>query len=546
MSGTGQRFRAAGYRLPKPLIEVEGRSIISHVIDMFPGDHQFTFICNNDHLTDPELRMEAHLMALKSDAVVVGVDAHKKGPGYAIAQIFDQLDLSVPMVINYCDFTCYWDFEDFVSFTAETQCDGAIPGYRNFHPHSLADNRYAYVKEQDGWASDIREKEPFTATPMKEFASSGTYYFKSGEIAKKYITDNIENDLNVNGEYYISLPYVPMFRDGLNIAIYELQHFMQWGTPADLKEYVYWSNIFRSLNNGVRAGESSEPGTILMPMAGAGARFKSAGYTEPKPLITVSGTPMSTQAMTTWPNHEKAVVITRKEVLQSFSDFAPTARGTKLDMMVIDQITEGQASTCSLAKDRVDLEQPMTIAPCDSGALYDRGEFAKTLLSDADVLVWAKREHPSAAQFPEQYGWIAENNGIIERISTKIALDDPNTDPIVIGTFTFKKASDFFCAAEHMYARDGRINGEFYVDECINDAIKLGLIVKLFEVDHYLPWGTPNDLESFTYWQSCFHKWEGHPYRLENDPLVVAESISGLEAKYAPIKPIRPPKREKD
>ena len=314
MSGTGQRFRAAGYTMPKPLIEVEGRSIISHVVDMFPGDHKLTFVCNNDHLNDPELGMEAHLKSLKPDVDVFGVDSHEKGPGHAIAQVIDRLDLSEPLVINYCDFACYWDFDDFISFTKETQCDGAIPGYRNFHPHSLADNRYAYVKEQDGWGLNIREKEPFTDTPMAEFASSGTYFFKSGEIAKKYIFDNIENDLNVNGEYYISLPYVPMFRDGLNIAIYELQHFMQWGTPVDLEEYVYWSNIFRSLNYGADSDKSSVSGTMLLPMAGAGARFQSVGYTEPKPLIPVSGTPMSTQAMTTWPNHEKAVVITREEV----------------------------------------------------------------------------------------------------------------------------------------------------------------------------------------------------------------------------------------
>ena len=543
MSGTGERFRAAGYRLPKPLIKVEGRSIISHVVDMFPGDHEFTFICNNDHLADPELGMESHLMALKPDAVVVGIDSHKKGPGYAIAQIFDQLDLSAPIVINYCDFTCYWDFEDFISFTKETQCDGAIPGYRNFHPHSITDNRYAYVKEDDGWCSDIQEKEPFTDTPMKEFASSGTYYFKSGEIAKKYITDNINNNLNVNGEYYISLPYVPMFRDGLNVAIYELQHFMQWGTPDDLREYVYWSNIFRSLNNGLGNGASSERGTILLPMAGAGARFKSVGYTEPKPLIPVSGIPMSTQAITTWPNHEKSVVITQKEVLQGHSDF--TSKAGKSEIIVIDQITEGQASTCSLAKDHVELDQPMTIAPCDSGALYDRDEFAQALKGDADVLVWAMRGYPRAAQLPEQYGWIAVSDEIVERISTKVPLGDTGRDPIVIGAFTFKKALDFFTAADHMYARDGRINGEFYVDECINDAIELGLLVKVFEVDHYLPWGTPHELESFNYWQSCFHKWPDHPYRLENDPLVVVESISELEAKYAPIKPPRPPKRRK-
>ena len=546
MSGTGQRFRAAGYKIPKPLIEVEGRSIISHVVDMFPGDHKFTFVCNNDHLNDPELGMETHLKSLKPDADVFGVDSHKKGPGHAIAQVIDRLDLSEPLVINYCDFACYWDFDDFISFTKETQCDGAIPGYRNFHPHSLAGNRYAYVKEQDGWGLNIREKEPFTDTPMAEFASSGTYFFKSGEIAKKYIFDNIENDLNVNGEYYISLPYVPMFRDGLNIAIYELQHFMQWGTPVDLEEYVYWSNIFRSLNYGADSDKSSVSGTMLLPMAGAGARFQSVGYTEPKPLIPVSGTPMSTQAMTTWPNHEKAVVITREEVLQGHSDFSPAAPGTDSEMKVIDQMTEGQASTCSLARDHVDQDQPMTIAPCDSGALYDRDEFAKTLLGDADVLVWGMRGHPRAAQYPDQYGWIDENDGVVERISTKVALNDPTTDPIVIGTFTFKKASDYFDVAEHMYSRDGRINGEFYVDECINDAIEVGLRVKVFEIDHYLPWGTPDELETFNYWQSCFHKWASHPYRLENDPLVAAGSVVGLEAKYAPTKPTRPPSRRKD
>lgn len=543
MSGTGQRFIKAGYDLPKPLIKVEGRSIISHVVDMFPGNHHFTFICNNDHLNDPMLGMEAELLSLKSDALVVGIDSHKLGPGHAVAQIFDQIDLMAPLVINYCDFTCYWDFDDFVSFTEETQCDGAIPGYRDFHPHSLADNRYAYVKENEGWALDIREKTPFTDTPMAEFASSGTYYFKSGEIAKHYISHNMENGLTANGEYYISLPYKPMLEDGLNVAIYELQHFMQWGTPEDLEEYKYWSNIFRSLSEMESVGLNPEKGTMLLPMAGAGARFQSVGYDLPKPLIPVSGTEMSTQAMTTWPNHEKAVVITREEVLRGRSDFTPTAPGTDSEMMVIDEITEGQASTCSLARDRVDMDQPMTIAPCDSGGLYDRQKFTEKLAGGADVLVWGVRAHPNAARRPEQYGWIFANNEMIERISTKVPLDDPKTDPIVIGTFTFKRAEDFFTAADHMYDRNGRINGEFFVDECINDALDLGLRVELFEVDHYLPWGTPDELETFSYWQSCFHKWASHPYRLENDPLVAADSVGELENVYGPIKPTRPPVR---
>ena len=44
MSGYGERFRKAGYKVPKPLIQVEGKPIISHVIDLFPGEKNFYFI----------------------------------------------------------------------------------------------------------------------------------------------------------------------------------------------------------------------------------------------------------------------------------------------------------------------------------------------------------------------------------------------------------------------------------------------------------------------------------------------------------------------
>ena len=52
MSGFGERFRQAGYSIPKPLIEIESKPIIAHVIDMFPGENDFIFICNQEHLNN--------------------------------------------------------------------------------------------------------------------------------------------------------------------------------------------------------------------------------------------------------------------------------------------------------------------------------------------------------------------------------------------------------------------------------------------------------------------------------------------------------------
>ena len=59
MSGFGERFRRVGYTVPKPLIEIEGKPIIAHVIDMFPNEMDFIFICNQDHLDNPEYQMKA-------------------------------------------------------------------------------------------------------------------------------------------------------------------------------------------------------------------------------------------------------------------------------------------------------------------------------------------------------------------------------------------------------------------------------------------------------------------------------------------------------
>ena len=50
MSGVGQRFIRKGYQMPKPLINVEGKPIIHHVIDLFPGETNFKFICNKEHI----------------------------------------------------------------------------------------------------------------------------------------------------------------------------------------------------------------------------------------------------------------------------------------------------------------------------------------------------------------------------------------------------------------------------------------------------------------------------------------------------------------
>ena len=546
MSGFGERFRNAGYSVPKPFIEIEGKPIIAHVIDLFPGEADFLFICNEEHLNNPGFQMKKVLERHCPTGRVVGIPAHKLGPVHAVSQVFDLIDMRGPVVVNYCDFTCYWDWEHFKRFVAECKCDGAIPAYRGFHPHSLGTTNYAYLREAEGWLLDIQEKQPFTDNRLSEYASSGTYYFSSGALMRDAFAATQAKDLSTNEEYYVSLTYKPILESGKRVAVYELQHFMQWGTPEDVAEYRMWSESFRRLADPKFATLLNVGGVTLMPMAGFGERFAREGYSTTKPLIAVSGSAMVIQAVGDLPSSSRYVFVLRGNVpdLASIQDTLRDAF-PECRIVVLAAPTEGQACTALLGwLDDPTLgsaDGPLTIAACDNGALYDSSHL-QDLINDqeTDVIVWVARGYPNAARHPRMYGWVATDGDRVTAVSVKAPLSNPRSDAIITGTFTFRRGGDFERVVRRMVARGARINGEYYIDTCIEDALALGLIVRTFEIDSYLCWGTPDDLRTFEYWQSCFDKWSGHPYRLELDSRVASNSISQLRKEFAPTQPNLP------
>jgi choline kinase len=566
MSGFGERFRRTGYDVPKPLIEVDGKPIIGHVIDLFPGETDFIFICNEDHLSNPAFRMGQILYDLCPTGRVVGIPAHKLGPIHAVRQVEHFLDPDRPVIVNYCDFSCYWNWDHFKSFVLDSSCSGAIPAYKGFHPHTLGTTNYAYIKEasdvdsvgvSDGktvtnivWALDIQEKQPYTKNRMEEFASSGTYYFATTKIMSEAFKQTMDQNLNVGGEFYVSLAYKPMLANGAKVAIYPLQHFMQWGTPDDLHEYNSWSDTFKRLI--YLDMESTPSGSLVIPMAGMGKRFGVEGYTLTKPLIPVSGKAMAIQAIENLPKSVHQSLVMRsdmpglREIENSIREYLPDACIT-----LVPGVTEGQACTAligldalesSINKNSQDDLLPITFGACDNGVLFNQAAYQALINNpDVDVIVWGARGHINAVRKPEMFGWIdAQVDGKVNAISVKTPLASPATDPIVIGAFTFKNSHDARHAIDKLIARNGRINGEFYLDSCINDAIGLGIRCYLFEVDSFISWGTPNDLKTFEYWQSCFHKWPHHPYRLELDSLVEKTAIEDLSKRYAASIPALP------
>ncbi|MBK9294647.1 MAG: NTP transferase domain-containing protein [Oligoflexia bacterium] len=247
LSGQGQRFLEAGYKKIKPLIEVDGKPIIEHLVEKFPSKWLKTFICNDEQYKSEELITTLNKIAPGSK--IVAIPKHFKGPVWSVLEAMklmpDSISDSEPLIVNYCDFSFEWSSEEFENFVAQTDCDGAVVCYTGFHPSYIRPNLYAYCKVDGSKVLEIKEKGHFTQDRTQEYASSGTYYFKSGKIIKKYFNVAMQSEHLINGEAFVSLAYMPMLKDGLDIRVFEIKWFLQWGTPEDLKDYQYWSNFFK-------------------------------------------------------------------------------------------------------------------------------------------------------------------------------------------------------------------------------------------------------------------------------------------------------------
>ncbi|MFA5887091.1 MAG: hypothetical protein WC852_00045 [Candidatus Nanoarchaeia archaeon] len=249
-------------------------------------------------------------------------------------------------------------------------------------------------------------------------------------------------------------------------------------------------------------GKKEQKMTNLIPMAGIGSRFLEKGFTLPKPLIPVLGLPMLIKVIRDLPPSDKWIFLVRKEHIDEYQiDAVINHELPDAIIIPVAETTEGQACTCLLAKEHINMAEPLFIAACDSGFLYDHEkfeEFKKDKNIDAVFFTFSKqnilRVNPSA------WGWCILNNDgkTIKSMSIKIPISkDPYYDHAITASFFFKKAQDFFDAVSLMINEDYRINNEFYVDSVPIFLNRMGKKTAIFDVDLFVSWGTPNQLFDF-------------------------------------------------
>jgi len=248
MAGLGERFKFAGYKDPKPLIPIDGKPVIEHIVNLFAPEDTFLFICNENHLRDTNMKEE--ILRIRPDAKIVSIKEHYLGPVYTTMQAKEFIRDDEPALTCYCDINVDWDYNHFKTQMKEREADSAVIAFKGFHPPLLQEGFYATARvNENNEVLEVREKHSFTPNKMDSWTSAGMHYFRRGEFIKKYFEQMMERQMLCNKEYYISLSHNLLIEAGLKNVIYPVDYFISWGKPADVQEYQYWSKHFNKIDD---------------------------------------------------------------------------------------------------------------------------------------------------------------------------------------------------------------------------------------------------------------------------------------------------------
>lgn len=229
---------------------------------------------------------------------------------------------------------------------------------------------------------------------------------------------------------------------------------------------------------------------LVIPMAGRGSRFADKGFKTPKPLIEVNGKPMLYYAFQSVKNlsFRKIIFIALKEHQADFDlrSLIKNEITPDFELILLNDVTEGQLCTVLQAKDYFLDEEGLLIAASDS---YVRGNIAadiNTIMADGVISVtnlpgdrWSFARTGEDGRVIE----VAEKNRISDNAST--------------GIYYFSNAKLFATEAEQLIKDKETTKGEYFVMPLYNRYIRNKKDIRISRADEMWDMGTPEAKEAF-------------------------------------------------
>lgn len=233
---------------------------------------------------------------------------------------------------------------------------------------------------------------------------------------------------------------------------------------------------------------------IVIPMAGRGSRFASAGFELPKPLIDVMGKPMIDWVIDNIAPKElhRFIFLCLQEHLDKYSlENHLKSKAENCVIVPVNEVTEGAACTVLLAERYIDNDSPLMIANSDQYVDVSIDEYMYSMGKNDGLIMTMKATD-------DKWSFIKYNeNGFVTIVREKEVISDEAT----VGIYNFARGAEFVKYAHDMIEKNIKVNNEFYVapvyNMMIEDKKKIGFY-NVGKVDNGMyGLGTPSDLKRF-------------------------------------------------
>jgi|688.fasta_scaffold87866_5 NDP-sugar pyrophosphorylase family protein len=230
MAGLGTRFKQEGFDLPKPIIEVNGKTLIEHSIETLGFDAKYVFITRRYENADHNKILSNLLKQLKPNSVEIQLDHVTRGSVETCLKAVEYINNDEELIITNCDQRLEWDEECFLNFIKSEDLDGCVVTHESENP------KHSYAKTNDlGIIDNIKEK-----VTISKNALIGLHYWKHG---RDFVTSafRLISEFESRGltECYVSETYNYLIKEGKKIKIYDIHpnEYICLGTPYDVSIY---------------------------------------------------------------------------------------------------------------------------------------------------------------------------------------------------------------------------------------------------------------------------------------------------------------------
>jgi len=247
------------------------------------------------------------------------------------------------------------------------------------------------------------------------------------------------------------------------------------------------------------------PVNVIIPMAGQGKRFRQAGYDTYKPFIPIFGKPMIQYVLDAFPPHvTKRVLAVRSLLTDEQLEFLQGQPGVVVHFVPSHNL--GPTYSIYQARAELPLDEAFFIAYCD---IYWTWDYARVeSLLDQDGVIYTRRQfhaHLVGNNYSAFCKPTPQDQNTLQEIREKGSFTEQWMDePLSVGAFYVRDGKAMMRAIEAMIAEDRKVSQEFFPTLIFNELVKAGQRIRLQDVDFFVHWGVPAQLEDLRTWvQTC-------------------------------------------